>query len=177
MGEVNYIYLRKMIKEKEVKRIGVYPGSFDPITNGHLDIIKRAANLFDEVIVLISYNINKKNERFDVATRLKMIEDAVKDLKNVKVDSYNGLTIEYAKKNQAKFLIRGLRVVSDFEYEWSLASNNNFIDPEIEMVFLMAKKENTFISSSNILELASNRVDVSSLVPPLVNKILIDKFK
>ncbi len=154
------------------KRIGIYPGSFDPMTNGHLDIIKRASKLFDEVIVLIAYNSSKLNNRFSVSDRLIMINDAIKDLKNVRCDSYDGLTVEYAKKHDAQFLIRGLRVVSDFEYEWSLAASNEFIDKDIEMVFLMAKKENTFISSSSIIELASHNVDVSSLVPQKVNEYL-----
>ncbi len=159
------------------KRIGVYPGSFDPITNGHLDIIKRATKLFDEVIVLIAYNSLKTNNRFSVKEREEMVKDAIKNLKNVRCESYDGLTINFAKMNNAKFLIRGLRVVSDFDYEWSLAASNEFIDHDIEMVFLMAKKENTFISSSNIIELSSMGVDVSKLVPKKVNEYLIKKNK
>lgn len=158
-------------------RIGVYPGSFDPITNGHLDIIKRASKLFDEVIVLVAYNSNKSNNRFSVKERVEMINGAIKDLNNVRCDSYSGLTIDFAKKNNAKFLIRGLRVVSDFDYEWSLAASNEFIDHDIEMVFLMSKKENTFISSSNIVELSSLGVDVSSLVPKGVNEYLLKHNK
>lgn len=159
-----------------MKKVAIYPGSFDPITDGHLDIIKRASNLFDEVIVLVAYNENKLNSRFSVADRVLMIKDAIKEFDNVRVDSYSGLTIDYAKKNNSKFLIRGLRVVSDFEYEWSLAASNSYIDESIEMVFLMAKKENTFISSSSIIEMASNNVDVSKLVPDLTNKYLKEKF-
>lgn len=159
-----------------MKKVAIYPGSFDPITDGHLDIIKRASNLFDEVIVLVAYNENKLNSRFSVADRVLMIKDAIKEFNNVRVDSYSGLTIDYAKKNNSKFLIRGLRVVSDFEYEWSLAASNSYIDESIEMVFLMAKKENTFISSSSIIEMASNNVDVSKLVPELTNKYLKEKF-
>lgn len=159
-----------------MKKVAIYPGSFDPITDGHLDIIKRASNLFDEVIVLVAYNENKLNSRFSVEERVLMIKDAIKEFDNVRVDSYSGLTIDYAKKNNSKFLIRGLRVVSDFEYEWSLAASNSYIDESIEMVFLMAKKENTFISSSSIIEMASNNVDVSKLVPDLTNKYLKEKF-
>lgn len=159
-----------------MKKIAIYPGSFDPITNGHLDIIKRASLIFDEVIVLVAYNENKNNSRFKVLERIDMIKDAIKDFNNVKVDSYSGLTIDYAKKHNSKFLIRGLRVVSDFEYEWSYAAGNSFIDPSIEIVCLMAKKENTFISSSAIIEFASNNVDVSKLVPESVNKKLIEKY-
>lgn len=159
-----------------MKKIAIYPGSFDPITNGHLDIIKRASLIFDEVIVLIAYNEHKDNSRFKVEERKEMIQDAIKDLTNVSVDSYSGLTIDYAKTHNSRFLIRGLRVVSDFEYEWSYAANNSFIDPNIEIVFLMAKKENTFISSSAIIEFALNNVDVSKLVPESVNKKLKEKY-
>lgn len=169
--------MKKGESKMKEKKIGVYPGSFDPITNGHLDIIKRASKLFDEVIVLVAYNSSKTNNRFSVKERVEMINDAIKDMNNVRCDSYDGLTINFAKMNNAKFLIRGLRVVSDFDYEWSLAASNEFIDHEIEMVFLMAKKENTFISSSNIIELASMGVDVSKLVPSKVNEYLISMNK
>lgn len=150
-----------------MKRIGIYPGSFDPITNGHLDIIKRASKLFDEVIVLVATNSNKKS-RFDVNTRVKLIRESIKCFNNVSVDSFNGLTVEYAKAHQAVALIRGIRVSSDFEYEWELAAANEYIDPEVEMVFLMSHKENTFISSSAINELFLNGVDISPLVPKIV---------
>lgn len=150
-----------------MKRIGIYPGSFDPITNGHLDIIKRASKLFDEVIVLVATNSNKKS-RFDVNTRVKLIRESIKCFNNVSVDSFNGLTVEYAKAHKAVALIRGIRVSSDFEYEWELAAANEYIDPEVEMVFLMSHKENTFISSSAINELFLNGVDISPLVPKIV---------
>ena len=159
------------------KRIGIYPGSFDPITNGHIDIIRRASLLFDEIIVLIGFNMEKEG-RFDVKTRYKMIKEAIKEnnLDNVTCDYYDGLTLDYAKKHNSRFIIRGLRVVSDFDYEWSYAASNEFIDPSIEIVFLMAKKENTFISSSSIIELAKNKVDVSKLVPSYVNEVLKKAF-
>ncbi len=147
----------------------IYPGSFDPITNGHLDILNRAKEVFDEVIVLVAINPNK-HFNFSIEERVKMIEEATKDMKNVKVDSYNGLTVEYAKKHEAKHLIRGLRAVSDFEYEFQLASTNEFIDESIDMVFFMARGDKTFISSSAIMEMANNGIDVSNLVPASVNK-------
>lgn len=150
-----------------MKRIGIYPGSFDPITNGHLDIIKRASKLFDEVIVLVAVN-NHKNNRFDVNTRVRLIKESIKCFDNVSVDYSNGLTVEYAKMHNAVALIRGIRVSSDFEYEWELAAANEYIDPEVEMVFLMSHKENTFISSSAINELFLNGVDISPLVPKVV---------
>lgn len=155
-------------------KIGVYPGSFDPITNGHLDVIERASKIFDEVIVLIAIN-NEKKSFFNVEERIEMIKESTKHMKNVKVDSYNGLTMRYAKKVNAIALIRGLRVVSDFEYEWKLAAANEFIDNSIEMIFFMAKKETSFISSSSIKELYQNQVDISSLVPKSVIEMLKNK--
>lgn len=152
-----------------MKKIAIYPGSFDPITIGHIDIIERASKLFDEVIVLLAVNPNKTC-RFDVPTRLLMLKESVKDFNNVSVDYYNGLTIEYAKNKGACALIRGLRVVSDFEYEWSLSAANEFINKDIEMVFLMAHKELAFISSSTIDELFRSGVDISKLVPEIVNQ-------
>ncbi len=155
-------------------KIGVYPGSFDPITNGHLDVIERASKIFDEVIVLIAIN-NEKKSFFNVEERIEMIKESTKHMKNVKVDSYDGLTMRYAKKVNAIALIRGLRVVSDFEYEWKLAAANEFIDNSIEMIFFMAKKETSFISSSSIKELYQNQVDISSLVPKSVIEMLKTK--
>ena len=150
-----------------MKRIAIYPGSFDPITNGHLDIINRASKLFDEVIILVAYNKEKK-ARFSAKDRVSMIKESISKFKNVSVDSYSGLTMEYAKNKGAIALIRGIRVVSDFEYEWQLAAANEYVDPNIEMVFLMSHQETTFISSSTIDELYFNGVDISPLVPKVV---------
>ena len=156
-------------------KIAIYPGSFDPITNGHLDIIKRSLKLFDKIIVLVSFNPAKKY-KFDTETKINMIKESLLEEgiseDKVSVDSFSGLTVDYAKTHHAACLIRGLRVVSDFEYEWSLNAANNYIDPSIEMVFLMAKKETSFISSSTINEMYQNGVDVSSLVPKAVLKYL-----
>ena len=151
-------------------KIAVYPGSFDPITNGHLEILKRALNIFDKVIMLVALNPDKKS-RFSAEDRVNMIKEAVND-ERVIVDSYQGLTVEYAKKHGASHLIRGLRAVTDFEYEFSLASANDFIDSSVDTVFLMSKAEKSFINSSMIMELYQNGVDVSSLVPPSVLKRL-----
>ena len=152
--------------------IAIYPGSFDPITNGHLDMIIRSSKLFDKVIVLIANNPNKVC-RFSLTSRVRMIKEATKDISNVEVDSFDGLTVNYAKEHNAKAIIRGLRVVSDFEYEWSYAAANEFINKDIEMVFLMAHKELTFIPSSTIDELYRSGVDISSLVPSIV----IEEYK
>ena len=151
-------------------KIAVYPGSFDPITNGHLEILKRALNIFDRVIVLVAVNPTKQT-RFSPEERVAMIKEAISD-ERVTVDSYDGLTVEYAKKHGANHLIRGLRAVTDFEYEFSLASANDFIDSSIDTVFLMSKAEKSFINSSMIMELHRSGVDVSSLVPASVIKRL-----
>lgn len=152
-------------------KIGVYPGSFDPITNGHLDIISRSLKLFDKVIILVAINSNKKSI-FTVEERLKMIKDATKG-SNVEVDFTSGLTVNYAKKVGAKHLIRGLRAVSDFEYEFKIAAGNEFVDDGIDMIFFMSHKDNTFISSSTINELYKNGVDITPLVP----KSVIEAYK
>ena len=151
-------------------KVAVYPGSFDPITNGHLEILKRALYIFDRVIILVAVNPDKQS-RFSPEERVAMIKEAVND-DRVTVDSYDGLTVEYAKNHGAKHLIRGLRAVTDFEYEFSLASANDFIDPSVDSVFLMSKAEKSFINSSMIMELFQRGVDISSLVPESVIKRL-----
>ena len=124
-------------------KIAIYPGSFDPITNGHLEVLKRALNIFDRVIVLVAINPEKKS-RFSVEERVSMIKESV-DSSRVEVDSSSGLTVKYAKEHGATHLIRGLRAVTDFEYEFSLASANDYIDPSIDTIFLMSKAEKSFI--------------------------------
>ena len=151
-------------------KVAVYPGSFDPITNGHLEILKRALNIFDKFLMLVADNPNKKS-RFSAEDRVAKIKEAVND-DRVVVDCSEGLTVEYAKKHGASHLIRGLRAVTDFEYEFSLASANDFIDSSIDTVFLMRKAEKSFINSSMIMELQQSGVDVSDLVPPSVLKRL-----
>ena len=151
-------------------KVAIYPGSFDPITNGHLDILERSLKIFDKVIVLVANNPNK-HSRFSVEERVAMIKESVADL-NVEVDSTDGLTVEYAKKHGAIALIRGLRAVTDFEYEFQLATANDYIDSSIDSVFLMSKHEKSFINSSMIIELHDKGIDVSSLVPPAVLKRL-----
>ena len=152
-------------------KIAIYPGSFDPITNGHLDILNRACSLFDKVIVLVARNSNKASN-FSIEERVEMIKEAVQGNKKVEVTSDDGLTVEFAKKHAATHLIRGLRAVSDFEYEFQLASANEFIDPKIDTVFLMARGDKTFISSSSIMTMAKSGIDVSKLVPESVSKRL-----
>lgn len=152
-------------------KIAIYPGSFDPITNGHLDVLGRAAQMFDKVIILVAINADKKG-RFPIEERVAMIKESISDFNNVEVDSYDGLTVEYAKAHNSKFLIRGLRAVTDFDYEFQLAAANEYADPSIDTVFLMSKAEKSFINSSAIIELAKKGIDVSGLVPPAVVKRL-----
>lgn len=152
-------------------RIAIYPGSFDPITNGHLDILNRALGIFDKVIILIAVNPNKKS-RFSPEERKEMIEEAVGHNPSISVDTYDGLTVKYAKEHGAKYLIRGLRVVTDFEYEFQLATANDYADSSIDTVFLMSKNDKSFINSSMIMELHERGIDVSNLVPESVNKRL-----
>lgn len=155
-------------------KIAVYPGSFDPITNGHLDILKRALNVFDKVIVLVANN-PKKQTTFDVNERMKTIKNVTKDMKNVEVDSTEGLVVAYAKKVGATALVRGLRAVTDFEYELQMATTNEFVDSSIDMVFFMTHLENTFISSSSVKELFFQGLDISKLVPQEVIRALESK--
>jgi len=144
--------------------IAIYPGSFDPFTNGHLDILKRALKVFDEVIVLVAVNASKKTV-FTLQERVDAIQKIIADLPGARVDSWEGLTVDYAEKAGARHLIRGLRAVTDFEYEFQMASANHFANPNIDEVFLMANVEHSFISSSVVNELRRNGSDVSALVP------------
>ena len=156
--------------------IGVYAGTFDPVTNGHLDIIKRASRLYDVLYVTIFENQAKK-KLFSLEERLAFLKEATQDLPNVIIDSSDLLAVEYAKKVGATVLVRGLRATTDFEYELQMAFTNQFLDDQIEMVFLMTKSQQSFISSSSVKEIASLKHDVSELVPACVNSALIDKYK
>ncbi len=135
-----------------MKKIAVFAGSFDPFTLGHLDIVRRAASLFDELYVLLAVNASKKYY-FDEATRAEMVRKAVADIPNVKVDCYDGLTVDFAKRVGAKFLVRGIRGAADVEYEQTVAWNNKVLCPEIETVFLSSASEHLAVSSSVVREL------------------------
>jgi pantetheine-phosphate adenylyltransferase len=156
-------------------KIAVYPGSFDPITNGHVDIIKRGLRMFDELIVLIAYNPNKKT-LFTVDERLEMIREVVRDCKNVRVDSFDGLLVEYLKGTGANVILRGLRALSDFEYEFQLALINRRLNRDIETVFLMSGFKWFYTSSKIINEAASLGGSVRGLVPEIVNLKLQQKY-
>lgn len=155
-------------------KIAIYPGSFDPITNGHLDILKRAAGMFDKVIIAVAKN-SEKHGFLNTDKRVDLIKQSVCDIENVEVDAFEGLTIEYAKKRGAEVLIRGLRAVSDFEYEMQLSQTNSALAPEIQTVFLITKPEYNFISSSTIKEIFVNGGDVSQFVPQPVFEYLCKK--
>ena len=148
-------------------RKAIYPGSFDPITNGHIDIILRASKLFDKLYVCVAKNLNKA-PYFTLEERLNMVKVALKDMPNVEVIATDKLIVSVAKELNAIAIVRGLRAVTDFEYEFQLAAGNEHIDNNIEMVFLMASLNKSFISSSSIKEFYSYNVDITKLVPPIV---------
>lgn len=155
-------------------KIAIYPGSFDPITYGHLDILKNAAEIFDKVIIAVAHN-GAKAGFLTVDERVELIKQSVKDLDNVEVDSFEGLTVEYAKKHGANVLIRGLRAVSDFEFEMQLSQTNSALCDKIKTVFLTTKPKYNFISSSTIKEIYQNNGDISKFVPKAVDDYLKSK--
>ena len=142
----------------------IYPGSFDPVTLGHLDIIKRAANIFDEVVVAVLNN-KAKNPLFSVEERVNMLKEVTKHIDNVKIMSFNGLLVEFAKNVNAGIIIRGLRAITDFEYELQMAQTNHILNNRIDTVFLTSNLEYSYLSSSTVKEVASLGGDVSKFVP------------
>jgi pantetheine-phosphate adenylyltransferase len=158
-----------------MKKIAVYPGSFDPITNGHVDIIKRGLRMFDELIILIAYNQNKKT-LFSVEERSEMIREVIKDCKNIRVDCSDGLLVDFVRDSGANVILRGLRALSDFEYEFQLALINRRLNREIETVFLMTGYKWFYTSSTIIKEAASLGGSVKGLVPDIVNLKLTEQF-
>jgi pantetheine-phosphate adenylyltransferase len=159
-----------------MKKMAVYPGSFDPITNGHVDLIKRGSRIFDEIVVLIAYNPNKPTYLFSVEERLEMISEVIMSHKGVRVDSYAGLLVDYVKQSGANIILRGLRAISDFEYEFQLALINRRLNNDVETVFLMTSYEWFFTSSQIIKEAASLGGSVQGLVPDIVCKKLKEKY-
>ena len=155
--------------------IAIYPGSFDPITNGHIDILKSGAEIFDKGIIAVSFNVNKKGF-LPIEERVQLIKESVKDIPNVEVDSFQGLTVEYAKNRGAEVLLRGLRTSFDFEYEMQLSQTNNALYNNIKTVFLITKPEFNFISSSSVREILLNHGDISKFVPNTVYEYLNKKY-
>jgi pantetheine-phosphate adenylyltransferase len=156
-------------------KIAIYPGSFDPITNGHLDILERAMKLFDKVIITIARN-SVKNPLFSEKERLAMIKEAVKDLEGVEVDSFDGLLVEYARKKKATAVVRGLRAISDFEYELQMALMNRRLNEQLVTVFLMPNEKYTYLNSSIVREIARHQGDVKDFVPQHVYRKLMEKM-
>jgi pantetheine-phosphate adenylyltransferase len=152
----------------------IYPGTFDPITNGHTDLIERAAKLFDEVVVGVANSPSKK-PLFDLAERVQLAQQVTAHLPNVKVVGFSGLLVDFARDQQANVLIRGLRAVSDFEYEFQLANMNRHLMPELESVFLTPSAENSFISSTLVKEVALHGGDIRQFVSPLVAQAIAAK--
>ena len=151
--------------------IAIYPGSFDPITNGHIDILKSGAKIFDKVIIAVCYNVNKEGF-LPIDVRTKLIQESVNDIPNVEVDAFQGLTVEYAKKRGASVLLRGLRTSFDFEYEMQLSQTNYALYNDIKTVFLITQPEFNFISSSCVREILINKGDISGFVPEAVCRYL-----
>lgn len=159
-------------------KIAIYPGSYDPITNGHLDIITRASKLCDELIVSILNNKGKSSSLFSVDERVKMVERAVSHLPNVSVCSYSGLLVDMTKQYNANVIVRGLRAVTDFEYELQMAQTNTILsDGRVETVFLTTELEYAYLSSSTVREVASFGGDISKFVPDFVSELVYEKYK
>ncbi len=158
------------------KSIAIYPGSFDPVTNGHMDMIKRGLRLFDHLIVAILHNPAKRSALFSVDDRVAMLKEIFKDDDNIEVDAHSGLLVDYAEQKNATAILRGLRATSDFEYEFQMALMNRRLNRNVQTVFLMSGLQWIFTSSSIVKEAATFGGDIKSMVPPLVNEKLKERF-
>ncbi len=156
-------------------RTAIYPGTFDPITNGHLDILERALKLFDRVIITIARN-SAKNPLFSEEERLAMIKESVRQFKGVEIDSFDGLLVEYAHQKKATAVVRGLRAISDFEYELQMALMNRKLDEDLVTVFLMPNERYTYLNSSIVREIAGHKGNIREFVPPHVLRALEEKL-
>ena len=163
------------MRQSREKRIAVFPGSFDPITNGHLDIVQRALQIFDKVIVAVAFNAHKDSALFTPDERVEMIREATRD-RRVIADSFSGLLVDYVRQSGARVILRGLRAVADFEYEFQMAMMNRHLRPEIETLFVMAGEAHFYTSSRLVKEVASLGGDTREQVPPIVLRKLTVKF-
>jgi pantetheine-phosphate adenylyltransferase len=161
--------------EKNKPVIAIYPGSFDPVTNGHLDLIRRGASLFDRLIIAVTHN-HEKDALFPVKERLEMLEAITFDMDNVEVQMFDGLLMDYARAKKARVVLRGIRAISDYEYELQMAMMNRKIEPDIETVFMMPAETYSYLSSRLVKELARLGGSVKDLVPPVVEEKLLAKF-
>ncbi len=157
-------------------KLAIYPGTFDPITNGHLDILERAASVFDKVYIAVAQNLHK-NPLFSTAERIEMIQACTHKYPNVMIDHFEGLAVDYAQKVGASLIIRGLRAISDFEYEFQMALMNRHMNGNIDSVFFMPREEYTYLNSSTVREIVRFGGDVSAFVPEIVKNKLIRKLR
>ena len=155
-------------------RVAVYAGSFDPVTNGHLHIVSRAAAMFDRVIVVVMANQNKQ-PLFSAEERVELLRRATKDMPNVEIDAYDGLLAEYAREKQASVIVKGLRAMSDFEYEFQMALTNRKLNPDVETVFLATSAEHMYLSSSLVKQVAKLGGDIHEFVPSCIVKDILEK--
>jgi pantetheine-phosphate adenylyltransferase len=167
---------KKKGEDKNMGKVAIYPGSFDPITYGHIDIVERSLEIFDKVIIAIAENADKRS-LFSVQERLQMVKTIFKDTPNVLADNFKGLLVDYVAKTNAKVIIRGLRATSDFEYEFHMASMNRSLNTHLDTLFMMTSKDYFFVSSRTIKEVARLGGGVEGLVPDLVVRRLKEKFK
>lgn len=159
-----------------MSKLAIYPGSFDPLTNGHLDILQRALRIFDKVVIAVAQN-GAKTALFSPEERADLVRTAVKDMKNVEVDLFSGLLVDYARRRNAPAVVRGLRAVADFEYEFQLALMNRKLYPEVNTVFLMTDQRYLYVSSSMVKEVASLGGEIDCLVPSVVSQALKQKLQ
>lgn len=156
--------------------IAVCPGSFDPVTEGHIDIISRASQMFSKVVVVVMHN-SSKNPCFSVEERVEMLKKVTADISNVEVDMYDGLLADYTRKIGASAIVKGLRAMSDFEYEFQMALTNKKLNPATETVFLTTRAENMYLSSSMVKQIGSMGGDISDFVPKIIHKKIVDRLK
>ncbi len=157
--------------------IAICPGSFDPITLGHIDIISRSAKMFSKVIVVVMSNVYKTSGSFTVEERVEMIKKAVSHIENVEVDHYEGLLAHYAAEKKASAIVKGLRAVTDFEYEFQMALTNKKLNPDVETLFLTTSAENMYLSSSMVKQIASMGGDITDFVPPAIHDDIVKRLK
>lgn len=157
-------------------KVAICPGSFDPVTNGHVDIISRAAKIFDKVIVVVMINSNKSNAYFTAAERVELIKRSIPDIENAEVEMYGGLLAEYAEEKGACAVVKGLRAVSDFEYEFQQALTNKRLNPNFETVFMTTDAENMFLSSSVVKQVCEFGGDISGFVPPQIHDDIVKRI-